>query len=186
MFFNKKRLVVLLLVGLMAFAVYLNVGYREEGDILAEANGGSKVLGQAQLVDGDVDVQILPSEDADAVAQSNYFAAARLNRQTSRDEALDLLREVSENEQAASESREEAVATMAGIAGAVEAEGVIENLVMAKGFEDCVVHIHDGAVNLVVKSEGALMGNQVTQIMDIVIANADVTAGDIKIIEMNS
>ena len=63
-------------------------------------------------------------------------------------------------------------------------ESRIENLVIAKGYADCVAFINDNGVNVIVsKTENGLTDTDVARIRDIVISEANVTADAIKIIE---
>nr|WP_295956771.1 SpoIIIAH-like family protein [uncultured Agathobaculum sp.] len=60
----------------------------------------------------------------------------------------------------------------------------MESMIRAKGYEDAVVMIGDESVNVVVAPpEGGLQATDVTVIKDIVVAEAGVTAGQIKIVE---
>ena len=62
-------------------------------------------------------------------------------------------------------------------------EARIENMVIAKGYRDCVVFINDNGVNVIVaKPEGGLKDADIARIKDIVMGEAGVTADLIKIV----
>ena len=74
----------------------------------------------------------------------DYFAATALDRQESRDEALDVLKLVCESEESSEEAKAEATAKISQIAVDIQNENNIETLVKAKGFDECVAIISDG------------------------------------------
>ena len=67
------------------------------------------------------------------------------------------------------------------ITGAMETELVLEGLIKAKGFEDCVVTMSTENVNVVVMDEELTL-EESAQIMDIIVSETDYTAPDIVII----
>lgn len=99
--------------------------------------------------------------------ENDYFAATVLNRQQSRDEAIDVLKMVTESEEASEEARAEANAAISKIAVDIQNEANIETLVKAKGFEECVAIISDDSVSVIVGAE-SLMAAEAAQILSIV------------------
>ena len=85
------------------------------------------------------------------------------------------------NAKASQETQEKALAKAAAIAAAVEQESKIESLVKAKGFADCVAYIEDDKCNIVVRSDN-LKDTEALQITEIVIAQSDITADNVKIV----
>ena len=117
-------------------------------------------------------------------AETDYFATSRLSREQARDEAVSTLREVSESEQADQTAKEEAAAQISALAEDSVAEANMESMIRAKGYEDAVVMIGDGSVNVVVAPpEGGLQAPDVTVIKDIVVAETGAVPGQIKIVE---
>ena len=107
------------------------------------------------------------STDADADGSKDYFAAALLTRQQSRDEAIDVLTMVSGSADADEATKAEAQAKISKIAVDIQNEMNIETLVKAKGFEDCVAIISDDAVSVIVRAD-SLQANEAAQILAIV------------------
>jgi stage III sporulation protein AH len=64
-----------------------------------------------------------------------------------------------------------------------EKETMIESLIIAQGFEDCVVYLSDDTANIVVKSTG-LLPAEAAQIKDILLAEVTVPAENIRIFEV--
>ena len=59
---------------------------------------------------------------------------------------------------------------------------LIESLIKAKGFEECVAVINGDKANIIVKSEG-LRPNQLSQILEIVYLQADILPANVTISE---
>ena len=191
----KRNAVVATVLLFVCAAVYLN--WRYAGNLAAEdaapasqqsEDGGStKILGDATLVGG---VPTLTDEGAAAASNtptapaSSYFDTARLSRQQSRDNALSLLREAAgqqDVEQAALDEANRAIQTLAGY---TMLEGQIENLVVAKGYADCVSFMGENSISVVVSAaEDGLQTEDVAKITDIVLSETEYAADQIKIME---
>ena len=188
----KRNAVVATVLLFVCAAVYLNWRYAGEAAVdqaaevsaqQQEQNGDStKVLGDAALVDG----QVVSGQEEDATAVSNYFDTARLSRQQSRDNALSLLREAAEQEGAEQAAVDEANQTIQTLAGYSVLESQIENLVIAKGYADCVAFMGENGISVVVSAaEDGLQTEDVAKITYIVLSETEYTADQIKIMEAN-
>lgn len=113
--------------------------------------------------------------------ETDYFTATALNRQQSRDEAIDVLKTVAESADATEEAKAEANEKISKIATDIQNEANIETLVKAKGFEDCVAVISDGAVSVIVSAE-SLQAAQAAQILSIVYETTGISPENISII----
>lgn len=116
-------------------------------------------------------------------ADDDYFDNARYTRQQSRDETIGVLKSIVNNENADDQSRLAAADSINGYAVRSEQERAVENQIIAKGFEDCIVFIGEDNVCVVVKTDG-LTSAQAAQIMDIVATATHLNSNVIKIIEM--
>lgn len=193
MILKKRQIVVSTLVLALGVAVFMNWYFAGSGAQL-KATGvldTSKSLGDAQYVNSSVTVPAettAASSDTMAVSpnaetgSSDYFAQVRLNRQIARDKALEILKDIIDDTSAAESAKADAVSGAAIIAGNVKSENDIENVVIAKGFEDCVAVIEDGNVQVIVKSE-KLLESQILQIKEIVLKQTKVNVENISIIE---
>ena len=163
-----KSIVVLASVLVIGLAVYLN--YRWFYDPLSSLGYG----------EGNMSDQVTDSTGTSGEGEEDYFTATALVRQQSRDEAIDVLKSVSENEEAAEESRAEARAKIAKIAEDIQNESNIETLVKAKGFEECIAVISDGSVSVIVKAE-SLQAAQASQILYIAYESTGINPENISI-----
>lgn len=127
-------------------------------------------------------------KDADAVDNANetdaYFASTILNRQQARDEALEVLRTVAQSSEALEATKAQALSDIAVIAKDIETEANIESLIIAKGFEQCIVVINGDKASVVVKTDG-LLESEVAQIAEIVYEQAGIAPINLHITEKN-
>ncbi len=175
-FFSSKSvrsLVIIAAVLLIGLAVYLN--YRWFYDPVGSLGYG----------DNNMDDNNSESESAGAEGEgenkNDYFAATVLNRQQSRDEAIDVLKLVSEDESASAEEKAAAAEKISQIAVDIQNEANIETLVKAKGFENCVAIISENAVSIIVKAE-SLQANEAAQILAIAYETTGISPENISII----
>ena len=189
----KRNAVVAAIVLFVCAAVYLNWSYTQE-----ETADTGKVLGEAALVGGQSTDPLLegaepsPSPTATDSAPagggeeegSGYFANARLNRQQARDSALSLLQEAAADANASQTAVEEANAAIQTMADYTLSEANIENLVTAKGYQDCVAFLNENSISVVVDNSGAPLAEaDIAKISEIVTEETGLTASQIKIIE---
>ena len=158
----------MLLIGL---AIYLN--YRWFYDPINSIGYGDNNMDDNQSGDN--------SAQTGGDVESNYFTATALDRQEARDEAIDVLKLVTENSEASAEAKEEAQSKISKIATDIQNEANIETLVKAKGFEDCVAIISDDSVSVIVSAE-TLQASQAAQILSIVYNTTGISPEKISII----
>ena len=118
---------------------------------------------------------------------SGYFAAARLTRQQSRDNALDLLEQAAGSEGASQEGIDSAMNEIAAMATFSLQEAQVENLLLAKGFSDCVVFIGGEEITVAVPAplEG-LSQADVARITDTVLAETSLPVSALRVIEVKN
>ena len=175
----KKNGVLVTMLVLVGTAVYLNWQYTDE----AVQETGTKILGESTLVSGETETA---GDEAAVYTGGNYFASARLTRQQARDSALELLEEAAAKEGAQESVLTDAAESIQVMAAYTLAEAQIENLVTAKGYQDCVAFISSDRVSVVVSvPEGELTAADVAKIMDIAKTESGYSADKIKIMAAN-
>ena len=184
----KRNALVAAMVVLVCAAAAVNWRYgggAEWDDTLTEpVSGGPKLLGEATLVSGPEDGADL-AEDADST-YSDYFASARLTRQQARDSAISLLQEAAEQKDADQVTANEASEGIQVLAAYTLKESQIENLVTAKGYQDCVAFMGEDSVSVVVSNgREELTGEDVARITDIAMSETGLPASGIKIMSAN-
>ena len=185
--FGKKQLVLASLVLALGAAVYLNWQFAGTNRLPVDsASSTVSQLGAAQLVNNayveTVTDDLEPESGVEQTA-GDVLSEARVNRQNSRDEALELLDGVLEDVEADSAAKEQAVEQASAIAQTILEETNVENLLGAKGYEDCVATITAEECNVVVA--WTLEESDLLVVQEIVMEQTGLTADKIKIIGTN-
>ena len=197
----KRNMVVLTVLMFVCVAVYLNWSYsrgdKSSDTVIYESEQTAKEM--AAVMD-----EYSPAEDAGLFytaggaeeekqvlqeqsepADNEYFAAAKLSREQSRDSAVNLLRQTADSSEASQAVRDDALAGIAAMAEYTVCEADIENLLMAKGFRECLVFMRDDSVSVTVGApKEGLTSAQVAQITDVVMSETGFGAEKIKIVEV--
>jgi stage III sporulation protein AH len=105
---------------------------------------------------------------------SNFFAQARLDRETSRSKNAELLEGLTKDEKSDKDIKTKAYNDLLKLVSLSEKEAKIESLLKKAGFEEAIVLFADnGGVDVIVKAP-QLTTQQVSQICDIVSRHANV------------
>ncbi|WP_298029781.1 SpoIIIAH-like family protein [uncultured Dysosmobacter sp.] len=179
----KRNAVVATMAILVCAAVGLNWKYSSQEAVREAEEAGTKILGEAALVSGQEEGAV----DETAVYDGeDYFASARLTRQQARDNAISLLQEAAAQEDADQSVANEASESIQVLAAYTLQEAQVENLVGAKGYQDCVAFMSDGSMSVVVSTEsGELTAEDVARITDIAMSETGLPASGIKIMTAN-
>lgn len=179
-----KTLVAACAVLVLGSVVVLNFILQKNAD---DSDMGSKMA--IDLASGAVndtkndDAAAAGSDNSDGSGDGgDYFATISLQRKQARDEAMEVLLSVSENESALEEAKQAALTDMNKMALEIEQEANIETLVQSKGFEQCVAVISGENCNVIVETSG-LMPGEVAQISEIVYQQAGIVPENLTIIE---
>ena len=127
------------------------------------------------------DGEVAEGDDTIVSEQDGYFSATQVSRQRARDEALEVLQGVVDNESADEATKTQALLEIAELARAMEAEANIETLILAKGFEQCVAVINGDTCSVVVNGT-ELQENQISQINEIVYEQTGIKPANIRIV----
>ena len=188
---GKRQLVLSALIVALGAAVYLNWQFMDHDSLMATdavVSTSGHELGEAQLAN----VPVSGSSNSNSSAQSenkigtmssDYFSEARLSRQKSRDQAVELLEKTISDAKSNEAAKKDAVAKEAAISQNIIKESNIENLIKAKGFSDCVVFIQNSECSVVVKMKDS-SPNNATVIKDIVEGQSGIKCDKIKIVEV--
>lgn len=164
----KRNIVIAAVLVFVCAAVYLNWSYNRSEDVspVSEDAAGDEA-------------------ETSAGTEDDYFARARLTRQSSRDEALGLLETAAAGEGASQETIDGAMDAIAAMAAWSMQEAQIENLLLAKNFSDCVAYISSDGVTVAVPApvEG-LSAAAVAQVTETVMAETGREAESIRVIEV--
>lgn len=144
-----------------------------DADVVKQDDASNvKHLGEAQLV------------SAKMIVDENYFVKAKLARTRARDEAIATISTILEDEKLTEADKKLATEKAISITDIIEAESKIENLVKAKGYEECMVYISENSATVVVKTSGLDQAGA-TQIKNIVVNEGLVKGENVSITEIN-
>jgi stage III sporulation protein AH len=175
---GKKQIMLSALVLALGIAVYLNYQYSQVGQ------GEFPVT---DLAAASADAEGLPeeNEEVEETYGEAYFAEAKLSRSRSRDEAVEALSAMLSEATLDTEQQAQLALEAAAIARSIEIEGKIENLIKAKGFDECMVYYDTEKADIIVKSSAdGLSDEQVAQIHDAVIGETNLLSENIRIVEV--
>lgn len=181
-FNHKKPLIILACAAIICTAVY--TGYLSDYTnteltqyLYNSDQTNTKILGQAKLVDNISDSQTDSQVDA-----KTYFSNAIINRERSRDEALETLQVVVDSSESMPDVKDKALSEMMQIAKDIETEATVEEMIKAKGFDECLAIISGENINVIVKSPG-LLTSDIAKITEIVCNETNFPAENIRIVE---
>ena len=107
------------------------------------------------------------SNNDTVIETSSYFQTYRSDRESTRDQEMLYYDAIIASESSTEEAVKNAQDAKLSLVSQMEKELVVEGLIKAKGFEDCVVTISDNNVNAVVKAS-SLTSSQVAQIVSVI------------------
>lgn len=171
-----------------AFVLLLGVGvmgnwYYENSDFAATVkpvitSNQTKTLGEAEYVDA--------TATAEVKNESEYFSSARLDRQSARDEALEKLQQILDDDSSTAEAKNTASQGISNISNYISIENKIETLVTAKGADNCLAVISgDGSRVDVIVDVPELSDSLILQIKEIAMEQLGCGFENVSIIQSN-
>ena len=121
------------------------------------------------------------SQNSTTVSSASYFQTYRTDRESTRDQEMLYYDAIISSETSSESAIKNAEEAKLGLISQMEKELVVEGLIKAKGFEDCVVSLTDANVNAVIKTK-ELNSSEVAQIVSVIQSQLSVGIENIKII----
>ena len=174
---NKKHIILAGLTLLLGITVYAN--YRLSSVKIPSTD----VIDNVDLGDTYGQVQYVNGTELGSYSSADYFAQARLDKLTSRDQAVETLKMVLGGQDITEEEIATYTMNAVTLSSLIESETTIENLIIACGYEDCVVYLDGENASIVVKSDG-LTPAQAAEIKDILLSETSVENENIRIFEV--
>lgn len=174
----------LMLIGFISYRPTSNSSY----DKIADVNNYSETLGDATLVSSnDIEENLTNQENTtentiirDEIVETDYFKEARLDREKTYSETLEVYEKILENANVTADQKTIAQNEISNISNEKKSIATIENLIKMKGFEDVVVFKNISGVSVIVKSD-VLTKEQVAQIQNIIERELQVESKNINI-----
>lgn len=190
---GKKQIIIVGLTLILGVAIYVNylVGQNLQSDVAASENNSQSAgnYGDQQFVSNDK-----KDDSADESNKTNtpvnadnnvdaYFAQARLDKQQSRAEAIEVLQTI----YGGGDSTKTELAVMAESAAAIsnyiEKESKIESVLKAQGFTDALCYLSENGASVIVKTDG-LSSAQAAQIKSALLSEVNIPVNKISILEI--
>lgn len=182
MIIGKKQIVLAGLTVLLGVAVYVNYLYSSAGVNIADAEstetsnyGDVRFVSSENIGEQEINVS---STNSDA-----YFAQARLDKQQSRDEAVEVLQSFYFGGDSTNDELEVIAQDVIAVGNYIETESRVENLLKAQGFTEALCYLSDTTANVIVKTEG-LDTAQAAQIKSTLLGEIAIPAENITIVEI--
>ncbi len=184
---GKRQIVLSCLTAMLAIAVYINYSLtKTDRDALTPVTeltaAEQENYGDTEFVNADAGETV--NGEADQLSASeDYFAQARLEKTTNRDQAVQTLQMI----MGGGDLTENEIITTAldavEVSNLIECEGNIESLIKSQGFADCVVYLDGENAKVVVKSDG-LEAADAALIKDIILGEISISSENIRIFEV--
>lgn len=179
--FQKRHIVLASLVLALSAAVFINWQFSDDSSLIKDV---SKELGAATYVNADVATD---DEVADVSKQTTavdeYFAKAQLERQQSRDIAIETAQETLKLADSAEDAKTLAVEQLQKLEDNIVIESNIESILKGKGFSQCLCFVSDNSCSVaVLKSD--MNDNSALIVKDAVLSQLGIDFNNITIIEV--
>lgn len=178
---HRKQLMAvafMLLIGAVGYMNWTLQNNTTDPEVAVMYQEASKKIGEAQMVNADA----VETESAEN-KENDYFVKARLERETKRSEAIEMLSELVKTQNADAEAKENAEREIQQMAEFTEKETMAENMIRAKGFREAVVFMNESVVSVAVESKG-LNEVDAAQIRDVVVSATGCNPDQIRIVEI--
>ncbi|MDE5648498.1 MAG: SpoIIIAH-like family protein [Oscillospiraceae bacterium] len=196
---GKKQIILTCMTLMLGIAVYVNYALTEnEVPVKKSVSVNADISSSDSTVEStaenntttenedsiDVDTENYgESEFVNGETSADFFAQARLEKMTNRDEAVQTLQTIMGGGDITEDEMVTNALEAVEVSKLIESEGKIESLIKAQGIEDCVVYLDGKSAKVVVKTQG-LDKAQAATIKDIILGEVTVPAENIRVFEV--
>ncbi len=186
---RKRQVAAASLILLIGVAGYLNMTIQNgetDPNVSVMYTEASKRLGEAKMVNATEPAQ-QEQEDAGknntTVVGADYFTNAKMEREKTRGETIEMLTGVLNATEADKEAKDNAQKQIEMLAKFTEGEVAAENMIRAKGYGDCIVFMGENVTSVAVETNG-LNEIDAAVITELVANSGAVRADQVKIVEI--
>lgn len=148
-----------------------------QGDKTSAEITGEKQDGEAAVIEDN-------SNEAIETASASFFSEYRLEREKNRSKEVEMWENIINSEKAEENFKNMAQQELVKIVSLTEKESIIENLIVARGFNDALVFLTDDSATVIVEAKELTSAN-IAQIQDIVERKTKLDPKNIKIMKKN-
>lgn len=145
------------------------------GDVMPAAEAGT--VDEAAVIEDS-------NNEAVETAGASFFSEYRLERDKNRSKEVEMWQDIINSEKAEENFKSMAQQELVKIVALTEKEMIIENLIVARGFNDALVFLTDDSATAIVEAKELTSAN-VAQIQDIIVRKTNLDAKNIKIMKKN-
>ena len=189
--FKKNQMIVTALAAMIAVAGYLNYSGTRLDESLLSANSSAVEDVEGGDLAQDISAEDIYAEDleeesvgqtvlANSTVGVGLVSEAKVTREQTRSKNKEMLMELINSTNVTDEQKQTAINEMVQMTDVAEKELAAETLLVAQGFEEVVVSIHDSCADVVVSST-QVSDSQRAQIEDIVKRKTGIEAANITI-----
>ncbi len=182
MIIGKRQIILAALILGLSVAIYLNFALANDSELPTAGNTLSSTENYGDALFTGTEQTVIET-GGNETENAEFFAQARLTRQKMREESVQTIQTMLSDTALEKEEQETMSQKAVTIAQAIEVENKIENLIKAKGFEECIAYVNETGANIIVQTNG-LLTSEAAQIKDIVLSETKLTASDVKIVEV--
>lgn len=196
---RKNELTILIIALMLVTAGYLDyIGKNKTKDVSAEiASEDIAVnpetgepedeiakLGDAKLVSDNQEEakEVFSEEDKkeETINNDEYFVSAKLDRANMYSQTIANYQAIIENPNVTADQKAVATQEISKISQVQNAIMISENLLLAKGFEKCIIFVNDTSISVIIGKE-TLSQEEIAQIQNIISRELEAEAGNIHI-----
>lgn len=205
---NKNELTVLVVAIMLVTAGYLDyigktnsetvntnaeeIGELSEGlDVTGEeiAKTGDATLVNSESVENTVEASVENTQEnnestiqvnSEEVADDSYFATSKLERSNMYSLTLENYQKILENSNISQEQKAITTQEISKVTQTQNSIMICENLLLAKGFDKCVIFVNDKSVSVII-GKTILTGDEIAQIQNIISRELNAQVEDIHI-----
>ena len=176
---QKKHILVSALVLALGAAVYLNWQFSGSPAV----SPSSKELGAATYVSKNTTATADEAGSGRSASPRDKLAMARTERSQAQDKALDEAKNIIKLSDSTEEAKKAAVEQASVIEKRILAQSNIENILVAKGFSDCLCYVSDSGCTITVPGD-EMQKDSPLIIKDVVLSQLDIDFNDIVIVDV--
>ncbi|MBR5273152.1 MAG: SpoIIIAH-like family protein [Clostridia bacterium] len=179
MIIGRRKILLSVLVVILGAAIFVNWQFGSNA-VSTGSDEASKNLGDAQYVNGSNVTDTAEPEVDDVV---DYFSKARLERQQVRDAVKENYEKIGADSSLSDSVKKETLDLFSKMMADAKLENDIENLIKAKGVNECIAIINNGFVTIAIECD-ELNDVVLLQIKEIANKQTDISFENITIIQV--
>ena len=149
----------------------------DQVDNMSVEKAGNEQTGEAAVIEDN-------SYEAIETAGASFFSEYRIERDKNRSKEVEMWQDIINSEKAEDNFKNMAQQELVKIVALTDKEMMIENLIVARGFNDALVFLTDDSATVIVEAK-ELTPSNIAQIQDIIVRKTKLEPKNIKIMKKN-